>query len=341
MNKGLKSFLQYFIFLGGGLALVWWQLSSMNEEERKDFNYALKHVRYWYILPVIAMSLLSHLARALRWRLLMEPLGYRPTITNTFCTTMVGYLANTAVPRLGEIYKCTLLAKHENLRSDKLIGTIVLERAFDFTCYLIFIGITILIQLKVVGSFAKEELEKAITSTGMPMWAKAVITITSIIVVIFLFKWLSQKYRHHKFVLKIRLFFAGIKDGLNAIRHLKKRKLFLFYTLVIWALYLLQIYVGFSAMAATEHLTLKAACAVLTLATLAMIATPGGIGTFPIGVQKTLEVYKVEGTLGNAFGWIMWGVSTAIIIITGIICFLLLPVINRNKPKTISDISIN
>jgi magnesium-transporting ATPase (P-type) len=132
-------------------------------------------------------------------------------------------------------------------------------------------------------------------------------------------------------VLKIKYIIQGIREGLASIRTLKKRKLFIFYTLLIWAMYLLQIYVGFSAMQATQHLSLKAACSVLTLATLAIIATPGGIGTFPLGVMETLVVYKIRDTLGKAFGWIMWGVTTAIIIVIGIICYFLLPVINKQK----------
>ncbi|MBS1496441.1 MAG: flippase-like domain-containing protein, partial [Bacteroidetes bacterium] len=148
MQKKIFSILQYIIFLGGGLFLVWWQLQGMTDEERIEFSNAFRYANYWLIIPVILMCLLSHLSRAMRWKILMEPLGYKPALKNVFAVTMVGYLANIAVPRLGEILKCTMLTKYEDVKTDKLVGTILVERAFDFICYLIFIGFTILIQAK-------------------------------------------------------------------------------------------------------------------------------------------------------------------------------------------------
>ena len=65
------------------------------------------------------------------------------SLKNAFACTMVGYLANSAVPRLGEILKCTFLGRYEKIPADKLIGTILVERAFDLFCYAIFIAITV------------------------------------------------------------------------------------------------------------------------------------------------------------------------------------------------------
>jgi len=84
-------------------------------------------------------------------------------------------------------------------------------------------------------------------------------------------------------------------------------------------------------MEGTSQLSLKAAFSVLTLATLAMIAAPGGIGWFPVFVMETLSIYGIASPLGKAFGWLIWGVSTGIIIVAGIACLLLIPYINRKK----------
>jgi hypothetical protein len=96
-------------------------------------------------------------------------------------------------------------------------------------------------------------------------------------------------------------------------------------------MYLLQIYIGFYAMEGTMHLDLKAACSVLTLATLAMIATPNGIGTFPIFVKQTLLLYGIAAPLGQAFGSLLWGVSTGLVLMAGGIALILLPYLNRKK----------
>lgn len=331
MRKRLLSILKYFLFLGAGIFLVWWQLKDMTALEKQDFAAAFKSANYWLILPIIFMSLLSHFFRAVRWKYLMEPLGYHPSLKNVFSVVMVGYLANSAVPRLGEILKCTFLARYEKLKVEKLVGTIIVERTFDLLCFLIFIGLTILIQIDVIGIYIKEKLIKIGSTSGMPIWAYMFILVMSIAFIIHFTKLLFKKYPQNKIVQKINIIVKGIGDGFKTIITLQKKKLFLLMTLLIWSLYLTQVYIGFWAMEGTAHLSIKAAFSVLTLATLAMIASPGGIGWFPFFVMETLLIYGIASPLGTALGWMIWGVSTGIIIIAGVICLLVLPYINRKK----------
>ena len=331
MNKRLFSILQYVLFLGGGIFLVWWQLKEMTPEDTKEFYNAFNHANYWLIIPIVIMSLSSHLSRSMRWKLLMEQLEYRPKLKNVFTVTIIGYLANAAVPRLGEVLKCTFLSRYEKLKVDKLVGTILIERTFDVLCYLFFIGITILIQIDVVGDYVKEKFRALAASSAIPLWAEVLILVGIITAIVLLLKLLFRKFPHNTVIIKINNFFKGIGEGFKSIRGLKKRKLFLAHTVFIWSMYLLQIYIGFQAMGGTSHLGIKAACSVLTLATLSMIITPGGIGSFPLFVMETLVIYNIASPVGKAFGWLIWGVSSGIIIIAGLISLMVLPYINRNK----------
>ncbi len=110
-------------------------------------------------------------------------------------------------------------------------------------------------------------------------------------------------------------------EGIRTIKRLKNRGWFLAHTIFIWMMYLLQIYAGFFALSATTGLGLVEACSVLSLATLAMIVSPGGIGAFPLAVQEVLLLYNIDDV---SFGWLIWGVSTAIIIVVGLLSFVLL-----------------
>lgn len=333
MQKRLRSLLQYFFFLGIGLFLVWWQLKSLTETEKNQFYITLKTARYWIIFPIAIMSIASHISRSMRWKLLMEPLNYRPKLSNVFAVTMIGYLANAAVPRLGEVLKCTLLAKFEKLKVDKLFGTIIVERSFDLICYLLFMLITVLIQMNKVGGFVKEQLKLMTNAPGLSIWIKAFIFISIFILLIGFLKLLFKKYPSNKFIVKVNNIMKGIAEGFTSIKNLQHRSAFLFHTLFIWTMYLLQIYLGFFALSGTSFLGMKAAFSVLSLSTLAMIATPGGIGSFPLFVMKTLSIYGIDPPLGIAFGWVMWGVSTGLIVIVGIVCLLALPQINKPKIK--------
>ena len=127
----MAKFLKISFFFLVGILLIWWSMHQIPDQEWDKFKLALKHSKFWIIIPVFIILGLSHLLRALRWRLIMEPLGYKPSIGNTFLAVLIGYLANLAIPRLGEVLKCTLLAKYENVPAEKIVGTIVAERAFD------------------------------------------------------------------------------------------------------------------------------------------------------------------------------------------------------------------
>ncbi len=331
MRKKILSSLQYVIFLGGGLLLVWWQLHGMTTAEQIDFKYAISHANYLLVLPVILMNLASHFVRSMRWKLLMEPLGYNPGLTNVFGVTMIGYLANSAVPRLGEILKCTMLSRYEHLKTDKLIGTIIIERTFDLICYFILVVITVLIQINVIGNYVKEKLATYAASSAIPIWAELLIVVVGFLFIWFIFKKIFSLYPQNKLLLKIKSFVSGIGNGIATIKNLKQRRSFILYTLFIWTMYLLQIYLGFKAMESTELLGIKAACAVLSLSTLAMIITPGGIGMFPFFIMEILGIYDIASTQGKAYGWLIWGVSTGLIIVVGLFFLVLLPYLNKKN----------
>ena len=331
MAKRIKTILKYGIFIGIGVFLVWWQLKSMTASEKNEFTYAIKNARYWILIPIALMSILSHISRSMRWKLLLEPMGYKPALPNVFMATMIGYLANSAIPRLGEILKCTFLARYEKLKVDKLIGTIILERSFDLLCYVLFIGITVVFQINLIGDYVNDKLGLFVSQKSDSIWIKLILLLS-----IFIFGWLTLRYCLKKFpnntiISKINQTFQGLIEGFKTIRTLKKPGLFWAHTVFIWLMYLAQIYVGFSGMNSTSGLGIGAACSVLTLATLSMIVTPGGIGSFPIFVMQTLVIYGVHEPLGKAFGWLMWGSSTGIIVIAGLISLIWMPMYNNRK----------
>lgn len=332
MQKKLGLILQYGIFLGGGIFLIWWQFSKMTPEELLKFKFALTNANYTIVFPIIILALASHVSRSVRWKILIEPMGYKPSLFTTFAVTMVGYLANSFVPRLGEILKCTMLGKYERIPVQKLIGTIVIERIFDLVCYLFFILFTIIIQFSLVGNFVKSSISKMIKpESGIALWGWILVLFLIVAFIILLVRFILKKYSSNKLVKRLNNFFAGLKEGITSIKKLKKRGWFIFHTLFIWSMYLLEIYIGFSAIKEVSHLGLNAACSVLTLATFAMILTPGGIGTFPTAIFLVLGLYNIEQSTGEAFGWLMWGTTTFIILFFGLLCFGLLYFINKNK----------
>ena len=327
MKNKIIAIFKYLIFLGIGIFLMWWQFSKMTPLQRLQFRDSLQHANYIVILPIAIIAILSHISRAMRWKIMIEHMGYRPALSNTFYATMCGYFANTFIPRAGEILRCTLLARYEKIPATKLIGTILMERFFDLFCYCVVILFTICIQINTVSDFIKKKvLLISGNHTGFPWWQILVSVGIAGILVILLAKWILKRHPNHRHIIKLKGFHIGLKEGFTSILLLKKRGLFLFHTAFIWTMYLLEIYIGFYALSATAGLGVGAALSVLSLATLAMIVAPGGIGAFPVAIQQVLLIYSIDNI---SFGWLMWSVATGIIIVAGLISFGLL--INNNK----------
>ncbi|MGV3767665.1 MAG: lysylphosphatidylglycerol synthase transmembrane domain-containing protein [Chitinophagaceae bacterium] len=344
MNKKLRSLFQYIIFLGLGIFLIWLTTRGLDEAQVAQLKSSLSGARYWLLVPVLLALLVSHWSRAVRWKILMQPLGYQPRTSNTFLAVMVGYLANLAVPRLGEVLKCTLLARYEKVPADKLIGTIVAERAFDMICLLIVFALTIFTQVDTIGTFAQEQLN--IAGAGGSIGMKLLILAAAGGAAFFLGRILLKRFSHIGFVQKINAVVKGIWQGLTSVRFVKKKGLFFFHTFFIWFLYLMSIRVGFYAMESTEHLGMREALSILSFGSIAMIVTQGGIGAYQFLIQKVMVVYKLNEVEGLAFGWLLWGAQTFIILLAGLVCLGLLPYINRGnkpspKPETTSGNHLN
>ncbi len=338
MQKKLVSILQFGIFFGLGIFLVWWSIHKMSDKDYADFLYSLKHADYILLIPVFIILTISHFSRAIRWKILMAPMGYRPKLSNTFCAVMVGYLANFAFPRLGEVLKCTILSKYEKVPAEKLVGTILIERAVDMFCFFLVIVISLLTQAKVVGDYAKNLLNQYLLSGNtQAVIIKLSVTVIAVIAGYFLLKYIFKKYQHNKIVSKFRGVYNGVVEGLLSIKNMERKWLFIFHSTLIWACYILGTYIGFHAIKETASLPLMAAFPILAFGTVATIITPGGIGAYPDFLMRAMLLYNIPEGKGLANGWLQWSAQFVLILVVGFICLAILPYINKTKNETIKS----
>lgn len=333
MNKRLRTILQYLFFLGLGIFLVWWSVKDLTSDDKSQIKEALKTARYWLIIPVFGILFLSHFIRAIRWKLLMEPLGYKPSTTNTVFAVFIGYLANQAVPRLGEVLKCTVLSRYEKIPADKLIGTIILERVIDAVTLLLVFIITLAIQPDIYSQLIDTIFDSKKEDNGhKTISSSLVLMILGGIVIIAIVVWMIKKKKNFSDLgLLFKRIGKSIWQGLSAIQHLKKRWPFIFLTISMWILYLTGGYMGFMALKETQQYGINEAFTVLTAGSIGMIATPGGIGAYAYLLQKTMHVYGLNEGIALAFGWILWLAQTAVILIGGLISFVSIPYYNKKK----------
>lgn len=333
MKKRLGVIFQYLFFFGLGIFLIWWSIKDLDKEKWAQINYALSNARFWLIGPVFFILISSHYVRALRWRLLVEPMGYMPDKTNMFFAVMIGYLTNQALPRFGEIVRCTVLARYEKVPVEKLIGTIILERLIDAICLLFVFFITLVIQPGLYSQITDQIFNsssdiKETKKITLPLVAIIVIGIIALIIGAWM---IIKKKTIQDIIALLKKVATRVWEGLAAIRHLRKRKQFLFLTVLLWALYLAGGYIGFLSFRETDHYGIKEAFSVLSAGSIGMIVTPGGIGAYAYLIQGTMEIYGLKTSIATAFGWLLWLAQTFVVLFGGLVSFILLPWYNRKK----------
>jgi uncharacterized protein (TIRG00374 family) len=332
MNKRLKTLLQYLFFFGLGFFFVWMSVKDIDDAQWQQIKFALRHARYYLVAPVFAILLLSHYARALRWRLLIESLGYKPTRANTFFSVMIGYLANQGVPRMGEVLKCTVLARYEKIPAEKLIGTIILERLIDGITLLIIFGITLAIQPGLYSHLVDNVFNNPGTKEEKKISGLVIGLIIIGAIVLIIAIWMIRKKKNFSDLKEaIKKIAARVWQGLSAVRHLKKRGQFILLTIVLWGLYLAGGYIGFQALLETEHYGIKEAFTVLSAGSIGMIISPGGIGGYALFIEGTMMLYGLQQSIAAAFGWLLWIAQTVVILLGGLVSFILLPAYNRRR----------
>jgi uncharacterized protein (TIRG00374 family) len=342
MKKKLLAGLQYLLFAALAAFFVWLSLRGLDKGKWEQLKNAMDRAHYWLLIPVLSLLLLSHWLRALRWRQLMEPLGYHPSKVNSFFAVMIGYFVNLGAPRLGEVIKCTILARYEKIPANKLVGTIVAERAFDIICLLLVFGLTFVFQFDVIDSLAKSYIYPLFENkSGKISYKKIIFLLAGLVAFLVILKFLFSRLGHINIVQKIKTMLAGVWHGLISVRLLKNKPLFFAYTIGIWLLYLVSTWCGFFAITETSGLGFADALTVLAMGSVGMILSPGGIGAYALLVQETVALYNIpKEPYGQALGWLLWFGQFLSFVFFGVVSFILLPRVNKkNNEKPANHIA--
>lgn len=333
MKKGITTILKYLFFFALGVFFAWLSIKDIDRQRWEQIKNSLAQARQWLFIPVLFLMLISHYSRTLRWKILMEPLGYQPSTFNTFAAVMTGYLVNMAVPRLGEVVKCTILARYEKIRADKLVGTIVLERTFDLACLIVVFIFSFILQRDIILGYIQTQVVVLFRDkSGHLSVQRLVITAAIFIAAILSLYIILKRFGHIDAVGKIKTVLRNVWHGLSSIRFIKHKWAFIFHTVFIWSLYLASTTLGLYALKETSHLGIGGGLTTLSVGSIGMIFTPGGIGAYPLLVSELMGLYGLDiDTIGTALGWLLWTAQTAITVVTGLVCFALLSAFNKDR----------
>ena len=324
-----KKLITGSIFFITGVALFWYVYQDMDIHSIK---VALNELKYGWIFFSILLGLLSTLVRALRWKMLIESMGYKPKTSNLFLSVQILYFINLVIPRGGEIARCGMIAKYEKIPFSILLGTIFIERLTDFVAFIIiFIGVLFWKLSLIRDLFSTLELNSSSLQTK--------ILILGVIAVLFVLLYWILKRRGllEKFQYKINKIKNEILEGIKSIKLIKHKWIFLFQTILIFLLWLLMLYVVFFAYAPTSDMTFSAAIFTYTIGTLAfLLPIQAGIGVWHFLVIQSLFLFGLDKVSGGMFALIAHTFTNLVYLVFGTFGFLIIPLTNNNDTKIVN-----
>jgi glycosyltransferase 2 family protein len=311
--------IQYLLFI---VASAWLVKYCFNKIDLNSFYSILIKGNYWMAFWVFLVSVLVYISRILRWQIILSKVDEKISFMNNFSAVALGYLVSFIFPRGGEVVKCAVLKKTNDLSLHKSISSIFFERLIDIFCLII-----LLVSLIFWESISKNYLmlswinpEKFLQ--GNNIWILIAFGIIGILVLAYFY----NKFKHQNnwlitFLNNIKLLFALLANFK-----------FLAHTLFIWISYFLMTFLWFFVFDQTDNLSFFQTFQIMMVGTIARsLPLPGGaVGAYHLAVAYALTTMNIDKETALGLAFIIHGFQTIFTIFTGIIAIVWLFVFDKS-----------
>lgn len=272
----LKTVLTIAISVAFAGFFLWIALKGLDFQ---TIQKSLARANYMWVLVSAVFGIAAYWFRAIRWNILLEPLGHKISHSNSLWSLSFGYLMNLTIPRSGELARATALYGVEKVPVDQSFGTIILERVVDLVCMLVFLAITLVFKYDAIFAFYQK--------SGIQMNPNKIFLVLGVLTVLgIVFFAVRNRLLHVPVIGKIVGFINGILSGLTTIFRLKQKLKFFIYTVGIWVSYLMASYLVCFALPETSDFSIADGCFILVVGTFGMmIPASGGIGAFNLALK--------------------------------------------------------
>ena len=328
--------LKYLIPVIIGVGLFYFLYTNVDVDEMR--RVIASDVNYWWFAPVIVVSTLSHVFRALRWRLQLRAIGVDAPVSALVNSIFGTYAVNLIFPRLGEVWRTGYIANRQKASFTTVLGSMVADRLTDTITVLLLAVITFFLAQDAFFSFLatypqiKDGIVGMLTSPWL--WIAGVAMVAALV-------WLFSRKTENVFINKIKTMIKNLWDGFYAITKMEGKWWFLLYTFLIWGCYYMQLYIATFAFSFTADMGFIPILVLFVLSSIGMgVPTNGGLGSWHIAIIFGLSLYGVGvfnpssfDTNASAFAMLVWGVQTLLLIVLGIYAFIYMSV-DRSRIKS-------
>jgi glycosyltransferase 2 family protein len=283
------------------------------------------------------VTLLSHLLRAWRWKMQLEALpqvsefpARRISIWDAYASVLIGYMANSAVPRLGELVRAAHLAHRERLSLSSVFGTVVVERILDLITFALVFLISILLLLErpaILDRYIVAPAEHLISSLSVPILLIAAVAAIAVLA-LFFFAVRHLRARTRRGVgggvLRLVNLLQSFRDGLLTLFRSPQRIGLLATTVLIWIGYWVMVHLPFLMLNLTAPYGLGWSDSWIILAFgtigIALFPSPGGTGSYHyVAITTLVLLFSMSETDAATYAVVNHAALTLLNVLSGFV----------------------
>lgn len=317
-----------------------------------SFAQDIRQTRWIWVLAFCVVSVGALIFRMLRWQALLRPLHSgadaaesgsggsaagaadgadgKVSALRVWDANNVGNIVNVVIPGSGEFVRCGYMTAGR-ASYDKVLGTVVTERICDVLAIVLLMAIAILCGSEQMKQFFRTNIAGAAAGQLSLLWVLA-----GVLLLLAAGIWALWHFRERNaFCGKIADKLKGFAGGMTSFVRMRKKWLFIIYTIGIWTMYVLMSYSIIKAMPELSHLGAADAlflCAIGNFAS--VIPVPGGIGAYHYLVALSLSgIYGVSWETGLLNATLNHELHAILILLLGAVSYVSLTLQSRKAAK--------
>ena len=324
--KTFQKIVKFILPLFFGIGIIWFMIDKI------DLDVVLevlgRGISWSWVLVSLVFALLSHIIRAIRWRMQIRTLGVNPSLHDMCISVFGNYGLNLVFPRLGEIWRCNYIAHGYGISFSTSVGTMISERIADMLIALMMMVLAFALEHDVFLDFfashgnAGSNIVTLVTSPWL--WTGLV----SVILVFFLSRRFFRQNRIYQYISRL---VHNLWEGVISIKTLKHPWLFVMWSILLWGAYYMNTYTQLFFFDFTAHLSWAAGLAIFVMGSLSLLVpVQGGLGAWHAVVIFTLTCYGIPEPEAFSFALVSWAVDQGFVLLLGLYAMVVVA-LKKNK----------
>ena len=302
MKRSTKNIIQA---LAGALIGFFFLYLTLRDKPLGLIFDSISQAKWLFIILNGVFLALTFVLRALRWRILVQNLGYKVKKRNIILAVTLGYFVNSFTPKLGELVRCASLQRTTEVPLVRSLGSVVSERIYDLLVLTLGLIVIIVLEFERILTLFNKFLENNVKEKSLFEYNILIYLIPLIIIVVAVYYIISRGFH-----VKLKKILKEMVEAIHNTFYLKKYRKFLIYTVLIWLVLIAMNYVCLKALPVTDQNGWYFATIVLFVGGIGWaLPTPGGIGTTHYFIFQLFYIFNLDPNAGVSFGVLSNGLT--------------------------------